>query len=70
MLDDLRRSATEEPADDNPFDDEFDQPAPRAERSGFLGLSPVERMFLALFLVMDVIVIGAVILLATNRVAV
>lgn len=68
MLDDLRKSTFDDPIDDNPFD-EIDATPARAEQRGFLGMSPIERMFLAIFFFMDVIVIGAVILLLSNRVA-
>lgn len=68
MLDDLRRSTTERSIDDfDPEDDTLfldEDPAP--ERP-FLGLSPVERMFLAIFVFMNVCVIGAGLLLATGR---
>lgn len=33
----------------------------------FLGMTPVERMFIAIFLFMNVLVLGLALLLATNR---
>jgi hypothetical protein len=68
MLDDLRRSTTERNIDDfDPEDDTlFLDEEPSRDRP-FLGLSPVERMFLAIFVFMNVCVIGAGLLLATGR---
>lgn len=67
MLDDLRRSAFEDQPDEFEADDEFNfadlpQRAPR-----FLGMTAIERMFLALFFFMNVLVIGVALLLATGR---
>lgn len=67
MLDDLRRST----GDGDDFDPDrrsvlVDEPA-REERK-FLGMTAVERMFLALFFFMNVIIIGLALLLATGRI--
>jgi hypothetical protein len=68
MLDDLRRSAFEnEPEEFDVDEDEFlYQDAPRQERH-FLGMTAVERMFLAIFFFMNILVIGVALLLATGR---
>lgn len=65
MLDDLRRSTMESDQDDFNFDDLPLEAKP--ERRRFLGLTPVERMFLMIFFFMNVVVIGLVLLLATGR---
>jgi hypothetical protein len=68
MLDDLRRSAFEAEPEDLEGDDDmfaYDE-APRQERQ-FLGMSAIERMFLTLFLFMNILVIGVALLLATGR---
>lgn len=71
MLDDLRRSAAEddfefEDDDDNVFVVEED----REERVNklFLGMTAVERMFLSIFLFLNVCVLGLALLLATGRI--
>ena len=68
MLDDLRRSAFENEAEelDLEEDDFFFEDAPRQERH-FLGMTAVERMFLSIFFFMNVLVIGVALLLATGR---
>jgi len=48
-------------------EDEDDPPAPRAGRRGF-GLSPMERAFLAVMLFLNVLILGAGILVVTGRV--
>lgn len=65
MLDDLRRSTIEPTQDDFDFDDLPKET--KSERRRFLGLTPVERMFLMIFFFMNVVVIGLVLLLATGR---
>ena len=70
MLDinDLRRSD-----DDLDFDDEENldgsllnvDDSPEAAK--FLGMTPIERMFISIFLFMNVLVLGAALLLATGR---
>lgn len=65
MLDDLRRSTNEPTVDELELDD---LPVERkGEKRPFLGLRPVERMFLMIFFFMNVVVIGLVLLLATGR---
>ena len=71
MLDDLRKDALEHDFDD--FDEEEDDgPAvlDTASRSGgrFLGMTAVERMFLSIFLFMNVLVLGLALLFATQRI--
>ena len=76
MLDDLRRSTSD---DDELYDDldegsgdEFSAYEPDIRRGGdgrFLGMTAVERMFLSIFLFMNVLVLGLAILLATNRIS-
>jgi hypothetical protein len=76
MLDDLRRSTSD---DDGLYDDldegsadEFSAYEPDIRRGGdglFLGMTAVERMFLSIFLFMNVLVLGLAILLATNRIS-
>lgn len=73
MLDDLRKSTSD---DDDLFSDlqetdediidTDDEIEPRAE-SQFLGMTAVERMFLSIFLFMNVLVLGLALLLATGR---
>lgn len=68
MLDDLRRSALQD--DDFDFNDEdelFDEPERNDRERYFLGLRPVERMMLMIFLFMNVCVIMLALLLATGR---
>ncbi|HEX2620443.1 MAG TPA: hypothetical protein VHL11_09855 [Phototrophicaceae bacterium] len=71
MLDDLRRSASDD------FEDEFsggddsgfgDDPAEVASGGLFLGMTAVERMFISIFLFLNVCVIGFGLLLATGRI--
>ncbi|MFN8373311.1 MAG: hypothetical protein U0694_10610 [Anaerolineae bacterium] len=75
MLDDLRRSTSE---DDSLFEDlvegseeeaSYDEPDVRRGGDGrFLGMTAVERMFLSIFLFMNVLVLGLAMLLATGRI--
>ena len=67
MLDDLRR------LDDNelPFDDDEDEVVVEGEggeERRFLGMTAVERMFLSIFLFLNVTVIGIALLLVTRRI--
>ncbi len=71
MLDELRR-------DDNEFfdfDDDVDNEIVLKEdveekvQRLFLGMTAVERMFLSIFLFMNVCVLGLALLLATKRIA-
>jgi len=71
MLDDLRRSTT-----DDTFDFEEDDSALLLEEDSeervqrlFLGMTAVERMFLSIFFFMNVCVLGLALLLATKRIA-
>ena len=58
------------------IDDEEDFFAEEEEEVGkddtpgapFLGMSPMERMFLSIFLFMNVAVLGVALLMATNRI--
>lgn len=64
-LDELRSSTTQSSSDD--FDaDSFAFEEVREERH-FLGMTAVERMFLSIFLFMNVVVLGIAMLLATGR---
>ncbi|MBZ0282115.1 MAG: hypothetical protein K8L97_15350 [Anaerolineae bacterium] len=70
MLDELRRST----GDDDNFDFDFDADnviredgEERAQRL-FLGMTAVERMFISIFLFMNVTVLGLAFLLATGRI--
>jgi hypothetical protein len=69
-LDDLRKAADEE--EQGFFDDDDDGFGGEATRSLddnlFLGMTPVERMFISIFLFMNVGVLGLALLLATNRI--
>ena len=68
MLDDLRRDVND---DDNFFDDaddDFDDVVSENSATLFLGMTPVERMFLSIFLFMNVTVLGLALLLATGRI--
>jgi hypothetical protein len=67
MLDELRK-------DDDSFDFEddvsleSDEPEVQRERL-FLGMTAVERMFIAVFVFLNVVVLGLAFLLATGRIA-
>ncbi len=64
-LNELRGSMTEpEVESDNSNDFVFDE---IEEEHHFLGMTPVERMFLSMFLFMNVAVLGLALLLATGR---
>lgn len=68
MLDDLRK-ATNEP--DFDFEDEGDDFLPGEKPANdalFMGMTAIERMFLAFFFFMNVAVLGLAFLLATNRI--
>lgn len=76
MLDDLRRSASDddfqEADDEFGFEDDFgaaidDSPSGGGGRRRFMGMTAVERMFLSIFLFLNVLVIGFALLLATGR---
>jgi hypothetical protein len=63
-----RRSLFDE--DDNLFEEEDDESAGGSARDSrlFLGMTPVERMFISIFLFMNVTVLGLALLLATGRI--
>jgi hypothetical protein len=70
MLDDLRRSASDDFDDfeqdkDDSFDDDL---AASNRRQLFLGMTPVERMFISIFLFLNVSILGFALLLATNKI--
>jgi hypothetical protein len=72
MLDELRKGTEEDSLDfdfendDNilPSEDEVEQKVERL----FLGMTAVERMFISIFLFMNVAVLGLAFLLATHRI--
>jgi len=68
MLDDLNKLRQTEDFD---FESEDEEIIPDIEEQGsaslFLGMTPVERMFISIFLFMNVTVLGLALLLATNR---
>lgn len=71
-FDDLRSFANDEEDEDfSPdLDDDFFAAA-AADTGGtrlFLGMTPVERMFISMFLFMNVAVLGVALLLATGRI--
>ncbi len=70
-FDDLRSFANDDEDDDGSpeLDDDFFAAA--ATTGGaplFLGMTPVERMFISMFLFMNVAVLGVALLLATGRI--
>ncbi|MFO7320547.1 MAG: hypothetical protein DIU68_002360 [Chloroflexota bacterium] len=67
MLDELRQSAFVE--DDFDFEDdvELDVPVREGRERYFLGLRPVERMMLSIFLFLNVCVLTLALLIATGR---
>jgi len=72
MLDELRRGTEEDSLDFDfgneenvlPNEDEVEQQVQRL----FLGMTAVERMFISIFLFMNVTVLGLAFLLATHRI--
>jgi hypothetical protein len=67
MLDDLRKS-TGEAAYDEPESDYPVIAEPEGGERKFLGMTAVERMFLAIFIFLNVVVIGLAMLLFTGRI--
>lgn len=67
MLDDLRKSTFIE--EDFDFDDEpeLEMPVREGRERYFLGLRPVERMMLSIFLFLNVCVLTMAVLIATGR---
>ncbi|HEX2908119.1 MAG TPA: hypothetical protein VHO69_14715 [Phototrophicaceae bacterium] len=69
MLDDLRRSTNEGDIDFEEEDDTFAvEDARRQTDKRFLGMTAVERMFLSIFLFLNVCVLSLALLLATGRI--
>ncbi|MDX2161290.1 MAG: hypothetical protein SF162_08205 [bacterium] len=66
LLDDLRKSDFDEPEADYAAGDEFPAAGDAPEKR-FLGMTAVERMFLTMFVFLNVLVIGAALLLVTGR---
>ena len=64
-LDELRSSTTQSSSDD--FEGDVFSFEEIAEERHFLGMTAVERMFLSIFLFMNVCVLGIALLLATGR---
>ena len=73
MFDDLRSTMNEDDDDLTLFDDDEDEWETTAaveqeeQEKLFLGMTAVERMFLSIFLFMNVAVFGVALLLATGR---
>jgi hypothetical protein len=65
-FDDLRRSTTDDLGFDD--DDEIDVQGGSARSTLFLGMTPIERMFISMFLFLNVAVLGIALLLATGRI--
>lgn len=69
MLDDLRKSADE--SDLSHFDDEEEivsvEEVASKRSQLFLGMTPVERMFLSMFLFLNVAILGIALLVVTGR---
>jgi hypothetical protein len=64
-LDELRSSTSRQNADDLDAEDASFEDV--SEERHFLGMTAVERMFLSIFLFMNVAVLGVALLLATGR---
>ncbi|MEM4724513.1 MAG: hypothetical protein QXP01_05830 [Candidatus Hadarchaeum sp.] len=69
MLDDLRRASEDDDFSFGDDDDDFDSGGDVSEggQKLFLGMTPLERMFISMFLFMNVAVLGIALLLATGR---
>jgi hypothetical protein len=66
-LDALRRFDEDDSFDfDNTPELDFDTPR---QQPRFLGMTAIERMFLAIFLFLNIVIIGLALLLATNRIS-
>lgn len=68
MLDELRRAGEDDDfsfGDDD--DDDYGSDVREDEPKLFLGMTPLERMFISMFLFMNVAVLGIALLLATGR---
>jgi len=70
MTDDLDALRHFDEEDNFDFDDDADYSfdAPTGEPQRFLGMTAVERMFLSIFLFLNVVVIGMALLIATGRI--
>ncbi|MEQ8673495.1 MAG: hypothetical protein RLP44_06040 [Aggregatilineales bacterium] len=68
MLDDLRRDVNDGDDFFDDSDDDFEDVVSDNSSTLFLGMTPVERMFLSIFLFMNVTVLGLALLLATGRI--
>ncbi|MEZ4666843.1 MAG: hypothetical protein R3E39_02790 [Anaerolineae bacterium] len=69
MLDELRNSTEEESfdfEDDSSFD--VSEDTEQQVEKLFLGMTAVERMFISIFLFMNVVILGLAFLLATKRI--
>lgn len=70
-LDDLRRFTEDDPEDES-IDIDFENTPVLTESSSgdrlFLGMTAVERMFISIFLFMNITVLGIALLLATGRI--
>jgi hypothetical protein len=71
VLDDLRRPNDVDDFDDQEDDDSFNfvEDDDEVSKRLFLGMTAVERMFLSLFLFMNVVVLGLAFLIVTGRMA-
>lgn len=67
-LRDLRESTREEEENVIPYEEDDFGRQEASERALFLGMTAIERMFLSIFLFMNVTVIGLALLLATGRI--
>lgn len=68
-FDELRKSAQESPdLLEEEEEDEAVQSVSRDRSTMFLGMTPLERMFISMFLFMNVAVLGIALLLATGRI--
>jgi hypothetical protein len=69
MLDDLRNFSDDEDDDDDEIfgEEEFGRDVNEGGPL-FLGMTAIERMFLSMFLFMNVAILGIAVLLATNRI--
>lgn len=71
MLDDLRRSTLDDDfddADDDGADFVIVEGDEEVSKRLFLGMTAVERMFLSMFLFMNVVVLGLAFLVVTGRI--
>jgi hypothetical protein len=69
MLDELRRNDDTFDFDDSDNEIILEEDSEEKVQRLFLGMTAVERMFLSIFLFMNVCVLGLALLLATKRLA-